>query len=93
VSDKLKEAAPPYRIVEAATPHAALAEELYRARVLRARQASVTDKILAGQRLFEAACEITLLGIQNQNPDATQERCREILRDRLVLRRRLEQAG
>jgi hypothetical protein len=72
------------------SPYASLAAELYRERVIRARQMPLKQKILAGQRLFEAACQITLLGIRNQNPSASEEDCRKILRERLAWRRRHE---
>jgi len=47
-------------------------------------------KVLAGQELFEAACRITLAGIRHQCPAASEEQCREILRERLELQRKLE---
>jgi hypothetical protein len=78
---------------ETDSPYAALADELYRERVLRARQMPSEEKALAGQRLFEAACEITLAGIRNQFPGESVEHHRQILRDRLMLRRKREAAG
>jgi len=51
---------------------------------------SSEQKVLAGQQLFEAACRITLAGIRHQFPKASEERCREILRERLQLQRKLE---
>jgi hypothetical protein len=44
----------------------------------------------AVQELFEAACRITLAGIRNQFPDASEHQCLEILRERLALQRRFE---
>ena len=70
-----------------------LIDELYRKEVLDARAMSVRDKLLAGQALFEAACRITLAGIRDQNPGASEERCLEILRQRLELQRRLEETS
>lgn len=64
-------------------------DELYREEVIEARRMSPEEKALAGQRLFEAACRITLAGIRNQFPDASEERCLEILRERLELQRKL----
>jgi len=90
--DKLKETAAPYRTEEFKSEFQPLIDELYRERVLRARAASPESKILAGQRLFEAACEITLLGIHHEFPDLSGEQCREILRQRLAMRRRHEAA-
>jgi hypothetical protein len=70
------------------SPYAALADELYMERVREARKMPAAEKILAGQRLFETACKITLAGIRNQFPDYTEEECHETLRQRLVARRK-----
>jgi len=87
--DELKETtASEYRAVPYESPYAALAEELYRERVIRARNMPPEEKILAGQRLFEAACRITLAGIRNQFPGKSEEEYRQILRERLAWRRR-----
>jgi hypothetical protein len=67
-----------------------LIDELYRQELEEARAMSADEKVLAGQRLFEAACRITLAGIRHQFPDASEDRCWEILRERLELQRRLE---
>ena len=73
------------------SPYAALAEELYRERVLRARRTPPEQKLLAGEELFEYACAITMAGIRNQFPEASEEECREILQQRLALRERMEE--
>jgi hypothetical protein len=70
-----------------------LIDELYRQELREARAMAPEDKILAGQQLFEAACRVTLAGIRNQNPDASEERCLEMLRQRLELQRRLEETS
>ncbi len=89
--DQLKEGSSiEYRAMPPDSPYAALADELYRERVLDARRMPAKEKILAGQSLFEAACRITLSGIRNQFPGHDEEYYREILRQRLILRRRLE---
>ena len=67
-----------------------LIDELYREEVLEARAMAPIDKVRAGQQLFEAACRITLAGIRHQHPNATEDECREILRQRLDLQRKLE---
>lgn len=67
-----------------------LKDELYRERVLRARKMPPEEKLLAGGRLFEHACRITMAGIRNQHPEATEERVKQILGERLAMRRRLE---
>lgn len=83
-SDSLKETPPETQ---------RLIDELYREEVVEARAMSPADKVRAGQQLFEAACRITLAGIRNQNPGATEEQCREILRQRLILQRKLEETS
>lgn len=86
--DSLREAPAPY----APPPETQrLIDELYREEVLEARAMKPADKVRAGQQLFESACRITLAGIRNQNPGATGEQYREILRQRLVFRRKLEE--
>ena len=71
----------------------ALADEIYRDRLVEARAMSPEDKLLAGEELFDYACSITLAGIRNQFPDATEEECRRILEERLALRERMESRG
>jgi hypothetical protein len=88
--DKLEENAAPYCAEEFKSEFQPLIDELYREEVLDARRMPAEEKILAGQRLFDAACEVTLWGIRNEFPDFTEERCRQVLRERLVWRRRVE---
>ena len=86
----LREQSPPY------TPPPEtqrLIDELYREELREARAMTPEQKILAGQQLFESACEITLAGIRNQNLGASEEECLEILRGRLDLQRRLEETS
>lgn len=70
-----------------------LIDELYRAEILQARELPPAEKALAGQRLFESACRITLAGIRQQFPNASDEECLEILRKRLELQRQLEETA
>lgn len=67
-----------------------LIDELYREELREARAMSAEEKVLAGQQLFESACEITLAGIHNQNSGFTQEQCRNELRRRLEWQRKVE---
>jgi len=85
--DPLREQPAPY-----APPPATqrLIRELFREELIEARAMLPEEKVLAGQQLFEAACRITLAGIRHQFPGASEERCREILRERLELQRKLE---
>jgi len=86
--DALREQSPPY----APPPETQrLIDELYREELREARAMRPADKILLGQQLFESACRMTLAGIRNQNPGASEDQCLEILRQRLELQRRLEE--
>ena len=67
-----------------------LADQLYRERVLAARQMPPEEKLLAGEELFDYACSITLAGIRNQFPGASEEECQRMLEERLDLRERME---
>lgn len=70
-----------------------LIDELYREELREARAMSPEEKLRAGQQLFEGACRVTLAGIRHQNPGASEEQCLEILRQRLVFQRRLEETS
>jgi hypothetical protein len=70
-----------------------LIDELYREEVVEARAMAPIDKLRAGQQLFEAACRVTLAGIRNQFPDASEAERIEILRQRLVLQRKLDETS
>ena len=83
--DALKETGPGHPKPPFRSEFAPLIDELYREEVLEARQMSAEEKFLAGQELFEMACEVTLAGIRNQNPGATEAECQNILEDRLRL--------
>ena len=70
-----------------------LIDELYKEEILDARSMTPAEKFFVGQSLFEAACRITLAGIRDQFPQASEEECLEILRKRLDLQRRLEETS
>ncbi len=71
-------------------PTQELVNQIFRERVLRARQMPPEEKLFAGADLFAYAAEITAAGIRHQHPDADEQRVREILNERLELRNRLE---
>lgn len=50
-----------------------------------------TEKFLLGQRLFEMACEFTKAGIRSENPGASEDHVRAILRQRLEWKERWEE--
>lgn len=88
--DALKEQKAPYPTKPSRSEFAPLIDALYREEVLEARQMSPEDKFLAGEDLFNMACEITLAGIRNQNPTASEAECRRILEERIELGERLQ---
>ena len=49
------------------------------------------EKLLAGARLFDMACRVTLDGIRHERPELTDPELLEVLRSRLRLARKLEQ--
>src|SRR5258705_1000955 len=67
-----------------------LIDELYREELRDARRMSPAEKILAGQRLFESACPITLAGSWEQFSQASDEQGHEILRQGLKLQPQLQ---
>lgn len=87
-ADRLQEQPVEYCADEHDSPYAALAGEIYRDRVLRARKMSADDKLWAGEELFEYACSITLAGIRHQFPHYTDADCRAELERRLAWRRK-----
>jgi len=91
--DALHEKPAAYRVSEGTGEFDALAEEIYRDRVLRARRTSPEERFLAGEELFDYACSITLAGIHHQFPMATETECQAILADRLALREKLERTS
>jgi len=72
------------------SPFRALADQIHRERILRARRMPPEQKLWAGEELFEYACAITLDGIRNQFPDYTESECRAELERRLAWRRKRE---
>jgi hypothetical protein len=70
------------------TPH--VADDLYRARIQRARQMAPSEKLSAGFELFEFACGISRAGIRHQFPSVNEAQVESILKQRLALHRRLE---
>lgn len=50
------------------------------------------EKLLAGARLFDMACRVTLDGILSQQPGLSEQEALEILKQRLRLARQREYA-
>lgn len=68
----------------------ALAAEIYKDKVRRARLASPDEKLLAGQEMFDFACKLTLAGIDQQHPGASETERREHLQRRLKISEMLQ---
>ena len=71
----------------------ALAGDIFRERVRRARQMKPEEKLSAGSELFEYAASITLAGIHAQHPGISDEKARQILAERLAMKERMENAA
>ncbi len=67
-------------------------DELFQERVRKARKRSFAEKFLAGEQLFESACEWTKMGILTDHPDADEAEVLDRLKQRLRLLDRLERA-
>jgi hypothetical protein len=72
-------------------PTLELIDAIFRDKVLRARQMSLERKFIAGPELFALACRIMKDGIRHQFPDADEQRIREMMKERLVLGRKLRE--
>jgi hypothetical protein len=71
-------------------PTRELIDEIYRERVLRARQVPLEQKLFAGARLFDEVCDRMRAGLRDENPEADCATIEELLRRRLDLLRRLD---
>jgi hypothetical protein len=71
-------------------PTQELIDQLYIEEVLRARRMDPVEKLLAPARLFDYASSIMMAGIRNQFPEASEERVREIFRERMKLAREMD---
>jgi hypothetical protein len=70
-------------------PTEELLDNIYRDRVLRARQVPLGKKLLAGGELFEQVCDRMRDGLRDENPGVGKETIEELLGRRLDLLRRL----
>jgi hypothetical protein len=74
-------------------PTKGLIEQLYREEIEAAQKMTPQERFLAGARLFDYACSITMAGIRHEHPSADEREVLRILRERLDLARRLEEAA
>ena len=68
-----------------------LADTLYWEKVERARAMKPEDRMQAGPELFDYACSITLTALREQMPGASEAELLEALRQRIALKRQLEE--
>jgi hypothetical protein len=69
----------------------ALATDIFRDKILRARRESPGEKFLDSLKLFDFACSWTEAGIRAQFPQADNAEVKRILRERLDKQRRREE--
>jgi len=74
-------------------PTLELIDSIYVEKVMRARRATIEQKLLDGPELFADACRWSRAGIRAQHPDATPEEVERLLRYRISLGERLEGGG
>jgi len=72
-------------------PNQELADAIERGRFERAMEMSPEEKFFAGGQLFEFACRVTMAGIRDQCPEASDEEVLEVLRGRMEKSRRYEE--
>jgi hypothetical protein len=73
-------------------PTQELIDELFIDKVLAARRRDIGSKFLAGAELFEYGCETMRAGIRMQHPAASPEEVEQILRKRIELGRKIQEA-
>ena len=69
-----------------------LADALYWEKVERARKVPPEERMKAGPELFDYACSITMNALREQMPDATEAQLLDKVRERIAIKRRLEEA-
>lgn len=70
-----------------------LADALYWEKVERARRMQPEDRMRAGAELFDYACDITLNALREQWPGRSEAELLAALRQRLAIKRQLEEAA
>jgi hypothetical protein len=70
-----------------------LMDELFISKIRRARERSMSEKMLAGPKLFEETCERMRGGIRSQNPGFRPEEIEAELDRRLKIKRAIDEYG
>jgi hypothetical protein len=69
-----------------------LADTLYWEKTERARRMKPEERMASGPELFDYACNITLSALREQMPGKNESELLEVLRQRLAIKRKLEEA-
>lgn len=70
----------------------ALADTLFWEKIERARKISPEDRMKAGPELFDYACAITLNALRERMPGATEVQLLDKVRERIAIKRQLDEA-
>lgn len=68
-----------------------LADALFWEKIERARKVSPEARMASGPELFDYACAITMTALREQMPGATEAELLAALRNRLAIKRELEE--
>src|SRR5690242_10414787 len=72
-------------------PTPELIDDIYLQKVLRARATPIEEKLLEGFRLYAYACEAVRAGVRAQNPNASPEELKILIRERFERIRLVEE--
>ena len=70
-----------------------LQNEIYRSKVLRARQMSIGEKMALGAQLFDQNMAIMRASIRTDHPDSTEEQIEAEVGRRLAIAKRLDEGN
>lgn len=70
-----------------------LMDSIFIEKVLRARRTPIDERVLTGARLFDLNCDLARSGIRSQFPEFDREQVEKELRRRLLIARRIDDAG
>lgn len=71
-------------------PTEELIDDIFREKVLRARQTAPDENLLDGPRLFDMECRIMTDNIRNEHPEADDQQVQAILAEQIAVLRPLE---
>jgi hypothetical protein len=68
-----------------------LIRSLYQSKIEAARRMSFTEKFMAGPKLFDQECEVSMAEIRREHPDIDEAQVLAQLRRRLEIRRQFDE--